>query len=147
MKIKKQAHTVYQTQYHIVWIPKYRYEVLVDGVDKYLEKALDTYLADRYPDVHITERNIQKDHVHLLIEIPPKYAVSKVVQDIKSNTSRKLRDKFEYLRRGNKAMWSVGYFVSTIGKDEKMIRRYIRDQEKEDKGHAVYPADETTDGA
>ena len=147
MKVKKQAHVAYQTQYHIVWIPKRRYKVLKKGIKKYLEKVMDSYLKDRYPDVHIHERNIQLDHVHILVEIPPKYAVSRIVQGIKSNTSKEMRKKFEYLRRGSKAMWGVGYFVSTIGKDEKIIRRYIVHQEKEEKGHAVYAELETTDGA
>ena len=147
MKIKKQAHTAYQVAYHIVWIPKKRYKVLVKGVDRYLEKVMDSYLIDRYPDVHIHERNIQLDHVHILIEIAPKYAVSKVVQDIKSNTSRVMRKRYEYLRRGNKAMWGVGYFVSTVGKNEKIIKKYIQNQEKEEKGHAVYAELETTDEA
>ncbi len=147
MKIKKQAHVAYQTGYHIVWIPKRRYKVLVKGVVEYLEKVMDSYLRDRYPDVHIEERNIQPDHVHILIEIPPKYAVSKIVQGIKSNTSRKIRKKYKYLRRGNKAMWGVGYFVSTVGKNEKVIRKYIKHQEKEEKGHEVYAELETTDVA
>lgn len=120
---------------------------MVDGVDRYLEKVMDTYLAERYPDVHIQERNIQLDYIHILIEIPPEYSVAKVIQDIKSNTSLKLRKKFEYLGRGNKPVWSIGYFVSTVGMNEGVIRKYIRNQEKEDKGHEVYLEDETTDVA
>ena len=147
MQIKKQSHVAYQTAYHIVWIPKRRYKILVTGVVEYLGKVMDGYLGDRYPDVHIHERNIQKDHVHILIEIPPKYAVCKIVQDIKSNTSKEMRRKFKYLRRGRKSMWRVGYFVSTIGKDEKVVRRYILHQEAEEKGHAVYAELETTDVA
>lgn len=147
MKIKKQAHVAYQTLYHIVWIPKKRYNVLKKGVKEYLEKVMDTYLVDRYSDVHVLERNIQPDHVHVMLEIPPKYAVSKIVQGIKANTSRKMRKKFEYLRRGRRAMWGVGYFVSTIGKDESVIRKYIAHQQDEEKGHAVYAELETTDGA
>ncbi len=147
MKIKRQAHVAYQTWYHIVWIPKRRYKTLVNGVDEYLGKIMDGYLQERYPDVYVQERNIRPDHIHILIEIPPKYAVSKIVQDVKSNASRMMRKKFGYLRRGNQAMWSVGYFVSTVGKNEKVIRRYIRDQENEEKGHAVYAELETTNEA
>jgi len=137
----------YQTLFHIVWIPKRRYKVLKKGIKEYLEKVMDTYLKGRYPDVHMHERNIQLDHVHVLLEIPPKYAVSKVVQDVKSNTSKEMRKRFEYLRRGSGAMWGVGYFVSTVGKNESMIRRYIKHQHREEKGHAVYAELETTDGA
>ena len=147
MKVKKQAHVAYQTLYHVVWIPKRRYKVLKRGIKEYFERVMDSYLVDRYPDVHVHERNIQRDHVHILMEIPPKYAVSRIVQGIKADTSRKMRKKFEYLRRGRGAMWGVGYFVSTVGKNEKMIRRYIEHQQEEEKGHVVYAELETTDGA
>lgn len=126
---------MYKTQYHIVWIPKYRRKVLVRGVAQYLEKVMDTYLADRYPDVVIKERKIQLDHIHILAEIPPKYAVSKIIGDIKSNTARKMRKKFDFLKKGSE-MWAVGYFVSTVGLNEKVISAYIRYQEKQDKGRA-----------
>ena len=108
---------------------------------------MDSCLSDRYPDVHIEKRNIQLNHVHILIEIPPKYAVCKIIQGLKSDTSRKMCKKFEYLKRVNKSMWGVGYFVSTIRKNEEVIRKYIEHQEKEEKGHAVYAELETTDVA
>jgi putative transposase len=79
--------------------------------------------------------SVQPDHVHLLLEIPPKYAVSKVVGDIKANTAREMRKEFQYLARSSE-MWSVGYFVSTVGSNEKVIRDYIEMQEKQDTGRA-----------
>ena len=79
---------MYQTQYHVVWIPKYRRKVLVPGVKEYLEKAFSIILAERYPDVYISEQNIQPDHVHMLLEIPPKYAVSTVIGVLKGGSSR-----------------------------------------------------------
>ena len=135
MKIKTQAHVAYQTQYHVVWIPKYRHKVLVEGVKQYLEKVFYSILEERYPDVYISEMNVQVDHVHMLIEIPPKYAVSVVIGVLKGVSSRLMRREFDYLRT-KKEMWSVGYFVSSVGANESVIRRYITYQEKQDRGQA-----------
>ena len=135
MRFSVQAHVTYRTRYHIVWIPKYRRKVLVKGVDKYFEKTIKTYLIDRYPDVLVLECNVQADHVHLMLEIAPKYSVSKIVGDIKSNTARLLKKKFTYLA-SKKNLWSVGYFVSTVGINEKVVRDYILKQEEQDKGRA-----------
>ena len=101
MKFHVQARITYKTKYHIVWIPKYRRKTLVKGVREYLEKVMDTYLFDRYPDVIIIERSVQEDHIHVLMEIPPKYSVSKIVGDIKANTSRLMRKQFVYLARAD----------------------------------------------
>ena len=98
MKVKVQAHVAYQTRYHVVWIPKFRKKVLVAGVKEYLEKTIQTTVIDRYPDVYIIELNVQVDHVHALVEIPPKYSVSSVVGYIKGVTSRNMRMHFEFLR-------------------------------------------------
>ena len=105
---------------------------------------MDTVISERYPDVVVLERNILPDHVHLFIEIPPKYSVSKIVGDIKANSARMMRKKFEYLARSNE-MWSVGYFVSTVGTNEEIIRKYIQNQEKQDTGRSeIVLGDDTT---
>ena len=83
------------------------------------------------------EIGIKKDHVHLYMVIPPKYAVSKVVETIKSNTSKALRIKFAFLKKvywDRKGIWGRGYFVSTVGINEKVIRRYVESQEEEETG-------------
>ena len=85
--------------------------------------------------VHVLERKVLEDHVHALLEIPPKYSVSKIIGDIKANSSKEMRKKFDYLKQQNE-MWSVGYFVSTVGTNEKIIQNYIQNQEKQDKGQA-----------
>jgi putative transposase len=124
--------------YQIVWIPRYRYEVLVGGVAKYLEIKLDE-VRKYHPEIEFVERNVQRDHVHLVLSFPPKYSISKVVQLMKANTGRALREKFTFIRErywGRGGMWSVGYFASTVGLDETMIKRYVRYQEKEDQGQA-----------
>ena len=109
--------------YHIVWIPRYRYKILVDGVDEYLKIKMDE-VRKMYPEIEYLERNIQSDHVHIVISFPPKYSIAKVVQIIKQNTGRALYEKFEFIRKrywGRGGIWSVGYFVSTVGLDEKTI--------------------------
>jgi putative transposase len=124
--------------YHIVWIPRYRYEVLVNGVDEYLLTKMEE-VRKRYPEVEYIERNIRPDHVHVVVSFPPKYSISKVVQVIKSNTGRALWEKFAFLKEryyGRGGIWSAGYFVSTVGLDEETIRQYVRYQEKEDLGQA-----------
>ena len=124
--------------YHIVWIPRYRYKVLVNGVDEYLLTKMEE-VRKRYPEIEYVERNIRPDHVHVVVSFPPKYSISKVVQIIKSNTGRALWEKFEFLQEryyGRGGIWSAGYFVSTVGLDEKVIRRYVKYQEKEDLGQA-----------
>lgn len=138
MEILKQAHCAYRCMYHIVWISRYRYNVLVDGVDEYLKIKMDE-VRKMYPEIEYLERNIQSDHVHIVISFPPKYSIAKVVQIIKQNTGRALYEKFEFIRKrywGRGGIWSVGYFVSTVGLDEKTILEYIKHQEREDLGQA-----------
>ena len=142
METRRQAHSVYRCMYHIVWIPRYRYKVLIDGVDKYLMIKLDE-IRKWYPEFEYAERNIRPDHVHLVISFPPKYSVARVVNILKSNTGKALKDKFEFLRQrywGREGIWSVGYFVSTVGLDEDMIKRYVKYQEQEDLGQAKLAA-------
>ncbi len=96
-------------------------------------------IRKNYPEIEYIERNIQPDHVHLVVSFPPKYSIAQVVQIMKQNTGKALRDKFEYLRKryyGKGGIWSAGYFVSTVGLDEETIRRYVRYQEQEDLGQA-----------
>ena len=124
--------------YHIVWILRYRYNVLVDGVDEYLKIKMDE-VRKLYPEIEYLERNIQSDHVHIVIRFPPKYSIAKVVQIIKQNTGRALYEKFEFIRKrywGRGGIWSVGYFVSTLGLDEKTMLEYVKYQEREDLGQA-----------
>jgi putative transposase len=138
MEIRRQAHTLYRCQYHIVWITRYRYEVLTKGVDKYLEIKLDE-VRKYYPELEYVERNIQPDHVHLVVSFPPKYSIGQMVGIMKQNTGLALKNKFDFLKKrywGRGGIWSVGYYVSTVGLDEAMIRKYVRYQEEEDLGQA-----------
>lgn len=138
MDTRRQAHCVYRCQYHIVFIPKYRFGILTSGVKEYLEIKLDE-IRKYYPEIEYVERNIQPDHVHLLLSFPPKYSIAKVVGIIKSNTGRALKEKFDFIRERYfkvGSIWSPGYFVSTVGLDETFIANYVKYQEKEDLGQA-----------
>jgi len=138
VEIRRQAHVVFRCEYHIVWIPRYRYKVLVKGVKEYLEIKLGE-VRKYYPEFEYIEINVQTDHIHILMSFPPKYSISRVVQILKQNTGNALRRKFDFLRstyRRGDGIWSVGYFVSTVGIDEKRILNYVRYQEQEDLGQA-----------
>lgn len=135
MRIKTQAHVAYQNQYHVVWIPKRRRKILVEGVKEYLVKTLYSAIEGRYPDVFISEISVQQDHLHTLIEIPPKYAVSTVIGYIKGVSSRLMRMHFDWLQHAP-SLWADGFFVSTVGANESVIRRYIKFQDKQEYGQA-----------
>lgn len=129
---------MYYTQYHLVLVAKYRRKIFVAGVIEYLKELLKR-IKDYYPDIAISEVNSDEDHVHFLVSIPPKIAVGKVVGIIKANTARELKSKFVFLKKvywGDDGIWSDGYFVSTVGIDEEIIRKYIVRQGQEDSGQA-----------
>jgi putative transposase len=122
----------------VVWIPKYRRKILNPGVQAYLQK-LFPHILRSLPGVEIIELNIQQDHIHMLIIIPPKYAVSNVIGCMKGRSASQLRKKFVWLGKvywKEQIVWSPGYFVSTVGVDERIVLNYIRHQEKEDSGQA-----------
>lgn len=115
--IRLSEHGVYRTEYHIVWIPKYRHQILNHGVRAYLVKLFPKVLA-MMPGCEIVGYNIQVDHIHMVIIIPPKYAVSDVVGRLKGVTSSKMRKKFSWLKNTywkENIVWSPGYFVSPFG--------------------------------
>lgn len=101
-------------------------------------------MRQHYPEIDIMEYGYEGDHVHFLISIPPKVSVGSVVRILKSNSARWLKEKFaEYLRKvywGTSSIWSAGYFVSTVGRDEAVIRAYIEHQGKEDEGRTKFVA-------
>ena len=120
----------------MVWIPKYRRKVLVGEVKTLAEKYIRE-ITNYHPDVHVIQMNVQPDHIHLVIEIPPKYAVAEIIGKIKQNSGRKIRKEVKGLKKvywEEGMMWSPGYFSSTVGMDEEEIRRYVENQEKIDTG-------------
>ena len=138
MKLDRQAHAVYKTQYHIVWVTRFRRKILTRGVEAYLETKLRE-VTKYYADWEYIAIGIDVNHVHLHMIIPPKYSVSYVVETLKKNTSRQLSLKFCFLSKvylDNQGIWSKGFFVSTVGINEKVIQDYVNMQAKEDTGQA-----------
>jgi putative transposase len=134
MEIRQSAHGAYHHQYHIVWIPKYRKRILKGDLKQFVEQRLrdvETY----HPEVEIQKYSIQVDHVHLIIVIPPKYSVSAIVGKIKANTSRAICKEFDWIKKiyWRNEFWSPGFFSSTVGINEAIIKRYVEFQEKIDK--------------
>ena len=138
MKYKKQTNCVYHCNYHIVLPTKYRKPIFNAGVFAYLEEVLKG-VKQHYPGVDVLEINHDLDHIHILVSIPPKLAVGKVVGVIKANTARMLKLKFGFIKNaywGNDGIWSEGYFVSTVGTNEAIVRKYIEKQGEEEFGQA-----------
>ena len=123
------AHTKYRIMYHIVWIPKYRKRVLEDKIAKKLKILL--YECAEINGWKIEELNIQRDHVHILIQLKPSISVSRAVQIMKGGSSRKIRDEFPELKEfywGN-SFWGDGFFAETVGHCSiEVIKEYVRNQ-------------------
>ena len=113
MKYKSNNNVIYSCKYHVVFCPKYRRPVLVDGVDDRL-KELIKETCDQL-NVEIIEMEIMPDHVHLLMEVDPQYGIHKAVKRIKGYSSRVLRQEFPWLRSRIPSLWTNSYFVSTVG--------------------------------
>ena len=126
------THTKWDCKYHVVFIPKYRRKVLYGQLRKHLGEVLRTLALQR--ESRIEEGHLQPDHVHMMISIPPKYAVSQVVGHIKGKSAIHLARTYGERKRNfvGQHFWARGYFVSTGGRDDEVIRQYIRNQEKED---------------
>jgi len=136
MRFIKSTHAIYNTQYHIVWTPRYRRKLLVNGVKEYLEK-LFTNMEGIDEDIEVRKVNVQIDHVHIVMVIPPRVSVASVIKYMKSMSGKKLKEKFEFAKKvmyGRGRIWSRGYCVSTVGLNEKAIMDYVEYQYKEDTG-------------
>lgn len=135
MRIRKLNHSVYQTQYHIVFGTKYRRKWLKDYVKTELIRSFHQTQRS-FPDWYFFEINTDQDHVHVIMEIPPSYSIAEVVQILKTNSSKALRKQFGFLDRiyVHSGLWSTGYFVSTIGLNEEQIKKYVQLQGEDDKG-------------
>src|SRR3989344_4966211 len=132
MRTRSLAHSVYQLQSHIVWGTKYRRKFLIPVVKQSLLESLYATVKAP-PTLHIFTVNTDKDHVHLQLEAPPNMALSTVVQKLKSASSFVLRRRFKFVREmylDKEGIWSVGYFVSSIGLNEAQIKKYIEWQGK-----------------
>ena len=139
MEIRVSAHAAYRTEYHIVWVTKYRHRVLNPANFKRRVEEVIKDIAGRIVGVELVELNAQPEHVHMVAIIPPKYAVAKVIEILKSQSAKVMRREITWFDKpyyDTPSFWSVGYFASTIGLNEEMIRKYVKYQKKQDSGQA-----------
>jgi len=127
------SHTRWECKYHVVFIPKYRRKALYKELRMHLGEVFRK-LAER-KESQIEDGHLLPDHVHMLISIPPKYAVSQVIGFIKGKSAIHLARVYGERKRNyaGQHFWARGFFVSTVGRDERAIREYIKKQEEEDK--------------
>ncbi len=132
-------HTLWECKYHIVFIPKYRKKSLFGQIRKDLGRIMKE-LA-RQKRCEIIEGKVMPDHIHILISIPPKYSVSNVIGYIKGKSAIYIARHYRGKKRNfaGERFWARGYFVSTVGRDEEVIKAYIKNQEKADKDSEQIP--------
>ena len=136
MKYKRLSHSVWLCTYHIVFCPKYRYKIL-EGRSEVVVRNLLYRLCGQKDQVSIEEINIQPDHIHLILSIPPKYSVSEIMGWLKGKTAIKLFQDQKHLSNQywGRHLWARGYCVSTIGLNEEYVKKYVKwNQEKDQKG-------------
>ena len=126
------SHAKWECKYHVVFIPKYRKKAIYGELRKHLGKVFRTLAEQR--ESYIEEGHLMPDHVHIMISIPPKYAVAQVVGYIKGKSAIHIARTYTGRRRNfvGQHFWARGYFVSTVGRDEAAVREYIRNQEREE---------------
>ena len=133
-RFRKLSHTIWHCQYHIVWVPKYRFRILTGLVAQEVERCIRAF-SERL-GAEIVELNVQHDHVHLLAMVPPKTSISEFMGTIKGRTAIRVFNKFRNLKSrpywGNH-FWARGYCVDTVGLDAEKIRKYVKYQEDKEK--------------
>lgn len=132
-RFQKLTHVIWHCQYHIVWVPKYRFRVLKGPIRYEVYNCVQVYSARL--GCEVVELNVQSDHVHLLVKVPPKLSISKLMGTLKGKSALRLFTRFPWLRQkpywGNH-FWAKGYCVDTVGVDAEMIRKYVKYQEKQE---------------
>ena len=126
------SHSKWECKYHVVFIPKYRRKKLYKELRPHLGEVFKRLAEQK--ESHVVEGHLQSDHVHILLSIPPKYAVSQVVGFIKGKSAIHLARVYGERKQNFVGLhfWARGFLVSTVGRDEAVVREYIRNQEKED---------------
>ena len=136
MKVYKSAHSVYRLEYHVVWVCKYRRRILNPSVCAYIRQIMPKLLRSM-SSVALETIGFDNDHLHMLMVIPQKYSIASVMAQLKSQSASELRRKFKWLEKvywKENIVWSLGYFVSSAGVDEDVIRRYVEHQGMQDSG-------------
>ena len=133
-RFRKLSHTIWHCHYHVVWTPKYRYRILSGAVAQEVSGCIRAFSEQLKSEV--TELNVQPDHVHVLVMIPPKLSVSDYVGTVKGRTAIRVFNRFSHLRRksywGNH-FWTKGYCADTVGLDDEKIRAYVKYQERQER--------------
>jgi len=131
-KYRRLSHVTYDCRYHLVWITKYRFKVIDDDIKLALKWSIKHTCDSK--DIQIIEGAVGEEHVHLYLNIPPKYSISDVMKWIKGKSSEKLLKTFDKLRKKywGQHLWARGYFVSTIGISDEMIKQYIQKHKNEE---------------
>ena len=133
-KFRQLSHVFYKCEYHVVFTPKYRFRILSGTIKLQVEQ--DIRAICQWKDVEVEELNVQPDHVHVVCSIPPKFSVSEILGIVKGKIAMRIFKSYPELKRkpywGNH-FWARGYFISTIGLDSEMIKRYVKHQEQEEK--------------
>jgi putative transposase len=133
-QFKRLSHSIYEGKYHIMFCPKYRHRILRDEVAEYTRQQIYRPCQQK-DDVEVLELKVQPDHVHLVVSIAPKCAVSSFMGYLKGKLATRLFARYERLGRRywGRHLWSRGYCVSSIGLDEDKIRKYVKWQEQREK--------------
>ena len=126
------SHTKWNCKYHIVFAPKYRRQVIYGKIKRDIGIMLRKLCE--YKQVEILEAEACKDHIHMLVSIPPKYSVSQIMGYLKGKSSLMIFEKYANMKYkyGNRHFWCRGYYVDTVGRNKKAIEQYIRNQLQED---------------
>ena len=132
-RVESLSHSRWECKYHVVFIPKYRKRSIFGGIRRELGEVFRRLAEQK--ESRIEEGHLMPDHVHIMISIPPKYAVSQVVGYLKGKSAIHIARQYSERKRNfvGQHFWARGYFVSTVGRDEEVIREYIRHQENEDR--------------
>jgi len=133
-RFKKLSHTIYECKYHIVICPKYRYKIFRGDIAEYARQQIYS-LCQQKDLVEVLELNVRPEHIHLVMSIPPKYAVSAIMGYVKGKLSLRLFQRYETIgkRYWGRHLWARGYCASTVGLNEEQIRKYVQWQEKKEK--------------
>ena len=132
LDISSLAHTKWECKYHVVFAPKYRRQIIYGKIKQDIGLMLRKLCA--YKEIEILEAEARKDHVHMLLNIPPKYSISQVMGYLKGKSSLMIYEMYANLKYkyGNRHFWCHGYYVSTVGRNKNAIETYIRNQLQED---------------
>lgn len=127
IKYKSNLSVVYSCKYHVIWCPKYRKSVLIDGVDVRLKEIIRDVAKEC--NAEILELEVMPDNVHLLVEVDPQYGIHRLIKLMKGRSSRLIRTEFRWIKSRLPTLWTNSYFVSTIGGAPlEVVKQYIEQQ-------------------